>query len=223
MIHFFSVHFLMSSLDKHNTSESSSIGYMEFYKNLKVAIGFIASIMLFAIMAWMLHDSYPRMFKTRVTSPSILELMWVSAHSTILQDVMARADKSMSDQLRIEGIKTEVCLLNLDIESTHCQSAKESSLELSSTAHLPNWQQFVAQGQFSILQVYNAFQIVISFAGQASMHLWCYVLHGILFSLHVILILFLIHHPEHAITMSVYSTWVTTILSVCLQAFYVVS
>ena len=55
------------------------------------------------------------------------------------------------------------------------------------------------------------------------MHLWCYVFHGILFALHVILILLLIHHPEHDVIMSVYSTWVTTILSICLQAFYVVS
>ena len=55
------------------------------------------------------------------------------------------------------------------------------------------------------------------------MHLWCYVLHGMLFALHVILILLLIHHPEHDVVMSVYSTWVTTILSICLQAFYVVS
>ena len=55
------------------------------------------------------------------------------------------------------------------------------------------------------------------------MHPWCYGLHGILFALHVILILLLIHHPEHCVTMSVYSTWVTTLLSICLQAFYVVS
>jgi hypothetical protein len=55
------------------------------------------------------------------------------------------------------------------------------------------------------------------------MHLWCYVLHGILFALHVILLLLLIHHPEHAIIMSVLSTRVTMILSICLQTFHVVS
>ena len=55
------------------------------------------------------------------------------------------------------------------------------------------------------------------------MHLWCYVLHGMLFALHVVLLLLLIYHPEHKVVMPVYSTWLTTILSVGLQAFYVVS
>ena len=132
---------------------------MIFYNNLKVAFGLIASIMLFAIMAWMLHDSHPRMSKTTITSPSILELMWISAHSATLQDFMTRTGKSMSDQLRIEGIKTEVCLLNLDTGPTKCHSDEDNNLnlKLSSTAYLPNWQQFIAQGQFSIF--YSVYQM----------------------------------------------------------------
>ena len=55
------------------------------------------------------------------------------------------------------------------------------------------------------------------------MHLWCYVLHGILLALHLVLLLLLIHHPEHNVSISEDSTWVTTILSIGLQAFYVVS
>ena len=55
------------------------------------------------------------------------------------------------------------------------------------------------------------------------MHLWCYILHGILFALHIILLLLLIYHPEHNIIMPLYNSWLTTTLSVGLQAFYVVS
>jgi hypothetical protein len=115
--------------------------------------------MLFAMMAWMLHDPYPRVFKTKVTSPSILELMWISSHSATLQDFMARRDNSMTDQLRIEGIKTEVCLLNLDNGPTKCHSDEDNNPELNSTAYFPVWQQFIAQGQFSTH--YSVYQITI--------------------------------------------------------------
>ena len=54
------------------------------------------------------------------------------------------------------------------------------------------------------------------------MHLWCYILHGILFALHVVLILLSTYHPEHKITMSNYNTWMTIVLAIFLQAFYVV-
>ncbi|KAF8557198.1 hypothetical protein OG21DRAFT_379019 [Imleria badia] len=165
-----------------------------------VAFGLFASIMLFATMAWMLHDSYPRMSKIAITSVSLLELMWISIHSTTLQDFMTRTNTSMSDQLRIEGMKIELCLLNLDTGIKG--SDKDNILNLSSTTYSPNWQQFIAEGQ-------------------SSMYLWCYVLHGILFALHVVLLLLLIYHPEHDIIMPVYNTWLTTVLSVGLQAFYV--
>lgn len=51
----------------------------------------------------------------------------------------------------------------------------------------------------------------------------CYVLHGILLAFHVVLILLLVYHPEHHVTMAQDNLWVTTILSIFLQAFYVVS
>lgn len=124
---------------------------MVFYNNLKVCFGLFVSIILFTMMAWMLHDSYPRMFKSTVTSPSILELMWISAHSITLQDFMTRTGNSMSDQLRIEGVKAEVFLLNPDTGPTKCHSDEDNNHKLGSTTHLPNWKQFIAQGQFSTL------------------------------------------------------------------------
>ena len=70
-------------------------------------------------------------------------------------------------------------------------------------------------------QLTNA--IPISLKGLLSIHGLCYVLHGILLALHVVLIPLLIYHPEHHVTMSSDSSWVTTTLAVSLQAFYVVS
>ena len=54
------------------------------------------------------------------------------------------------------------------------------------------------------------------------MHWLCYGLHAILFVLHVVLTLLLIHHPEHHVTMSCDDPWMTTTLAISLQAFYVV-
>jgi hypothetical protein len=55
------------------------------------------------------------------------------------------------------------------------------------------------------------------------MHWLCYGLHAILLALHVILILLLINHPEHDVTIASDNPWVTTTLTVSLQAFYVVN
>ena len=54
------------------------------------------------------------------------------------------------------------------------------------------------------------------------MHWLCYGLHAILLALHVVLILLLIQHPEHHVTMASDNPWVTTALTISLQAFYVV-
>ena len=102
-------------------------------------------------MAWMLYDSYPRVVKTTITSLSILELMWISTHSTTLQDCMTKMVNSMSDQLRIEGIKTEVCLLNLDAKLTICHLNKVNNLNQKSMDHSSNCKPGTAKGQFTLL------------------------------------------------------------------------
>lgn len=70
--------------------------------------------------------------------------------------------------------------------------------------------------------LFMEFAMNIIFLGTFSLHWWCYVLHGIFLVYHGVLILLLSYHPEHHIIMLSDSTWVTTSLSVCLQAFYVV-
>ena len=54
------------------------------------------------------------------------------------------------------------------------------------------------------------------------MHWLCYGLHAILLAFHVVLILLLINHPEHHVIMASDNSWVTTTLTISLQAFYVV-
>ena len=74
----------------------------------------------------------------------------MSIHSTTLHNFMKRIDTSLSDQLRIEGMKIELCLLNLDSGLT--RGSDGDNLNTTSTAYSPNQQQFTADGQFNVFQ-----------------------------------------------------------------------
>ena len=111
--------------------------------NLQVVFGLFASIMLFVMMAWTLHDLGPRMLQT---DPGILGLMWICVHSTTLQDFMERTNSSISDQLRIQGTNVEVSLLNLNSGSTEHDGNEDRNVRESSTLYYPNWHHFVAKG-----------------------------------------------------------------------------
>ncbi|KAF8132789.1 hypothetical protein EV363DRAFT_1472783, partial [Boletus edulis] len=112
-------------------------------------LGLLTSFILFVIMAWMLHGPHPKVSKRGITSPSILELMWISTHSTTFQGFMTRINNSTPDQLRIEGTKTEVCLLNLDIGTTKLYRDEDNSFKSGSTIY--NWNQLYKKGLFNIL------------------------------------------------------------------------
>ncbi|KAF8123911.1 hypothetical protein EV363DRAFT_1546009, partial [Boletus edulis] len=114
-------------------------------------LALFTSFVLFVIMAWMLHGPYPRMSKKGITSPSILELMWISANSTTFQGFMTRINNSIPDQLRIEGTKTEVCLLNLDIGTTKLYRGENNNPNLKSGPTIYNWNQLCKKGLFNIL------------------------------------------------------------------------
>ncbi|KAF8132764.1 hypothetical protein EV363DRAFT_1416435 [Boletus edulis] len=116
-------------------------------------LGLFTSFILFVIMAWMLHGPYPKVSKRGITSPSILELMWISAHSTTFQGFMTRINTSIPDQLRIEGTKTKVCLLNLDIGTTKLYRDEDNSLKSDSTIY--NWNQLYKKEHHVIMPVYN--------------------------------------------------------------------
>ena len=70
-------------------------------------------------------------------------------------------------------------------------------------------------------QMMNQYKFMF-FVGKFFMHWSCYGLHAILLALHVVLILLLIWHPEHHVTMASDNHWMTTALTISLQAFYVV-
>ena len=102
--------------------------------------------MLLVIVVWMLYDLYPIHSRASVTSLSVLELMWISAHSTTFQDLMKMSGNSTPDQLRLKGMKAEVCLADLVSQPARSPKHEDNNCQPDLTAYAPNWQEFVSEG-----------------------------------------------------------------------------
>ncbi|KAG8215508.1 hypothetical protein J3R82DRAFT_9153 [Butyriboletus roseoflavus] len=175
-----------------------SYNILEFRLNVTttpVVIGLFASCMLLATMVWMFHHLQPTHSKGTITSPNILGLIWISAHSISLQAFM-KSGNSLLDQLRLKGMKADACLADMKSEPIRVLGSIDHNLQMD---------------------VFSGHII----EGQLFMHWLCYGLHAILFAFHMILALLLIKHPEHNVTMASDNPWVTTALTVSLQAFYI--
>lgn len=168
----------------------------------------------------MLYDSHPTHAATSMAGPSILELTWISAKSRAVQDIMKRICDPMLDQLRQKGLEDEVCLADLTSQPVKCYQDSGKSFQLN--FHDPCQQKFNAKGISYLKYTKQTIKQCLS-TGHFSIQWLCYILHGMLVALHVVLILLLTHHPEHHVVMSQDNPWITTTLSVFLQAFYVVS
>lgn len=133
---------------KHCTSKFPLIVCRPYYNYLQVIIGLVASLILLVIVIWMSHGFHPMHSKTSVTSSGVLELMWISAHSMILQNLMRTMGSSIPDQLRLRGMKAEVCLADLASKSTTCQEDDNRDTQPEFQAYAPKWQEFSIKGLF---------------------------------------------------------------------------
>ena len=93
-----------------------------------------ASSILLATVIWMFHHSQPTYSKTLITSPSILGLVYISAHSISLQDFMKTAN-SLPDQLRLKGMKAEVCLADMKSEPIRLLGSTDHNLQIDAKAN----------------------------------------------------------------------------------------
>ena len=64
---------------------------------------------------------------------------------------MKRMKNSASDQLTIEGMKIELCLLNMDSGVT--KGSDGDNLNFTSTSHSSNQHQFIAEGQINVFHI----------------------------------------------------------------------
>jgi hypothetical protein len=93
----------------------------------------------------MFHYLQPTHPKASITSPNILGLIWISAHSISLQDFM-KASNPPLDQLRIKGMKAEVCLADMRSEPIGLHGSTDWNLQLDSEALAHDWQEYISKG-----------------------------------------------------------------------------
>src|SRR6266568_3386534 len=98
------------------------------HNHSKVSVGLFISFMLLAIVVWMFHHPQPIHSKESMTSLSVLELIWISAYSITLQDFM-KTRVSLPDQLRLKGMKAEVCLADLKSEPIRLHGSADHRLQ----------------------------------------------------------------------------------------------
>ena len=102
----------------------------------------VASLILLAIAAQVFHGSGPASSKTSVTSFGVLELIWISTHSKVLQDLMKTIGSSIADQLRLGGMKAEVSLADLAFQPITSHEDNGDGIQSELTIYAPAWQEF---------------------------------------------------------------------------------
>ena len=81
-----------------------------------------------------MFHSQPEHSRASITSPNILGLIWISAHSIGLQDFMKTCN-SLPDQLRLKGMKAEVCLGDMKSEPIRLLGNTDYNLQMDAKAH----------------------------------------------------------------------------------------
>ena len=95
----------------------------------------------------MFHHSEPIHLKAPITNPNTLGLMWISVHSISLQDFI-KTSSSLLDQLRIMGMKAEVCLADMKSDSIRFHESTNYNLQLDSRVLTHDFHGYIPKGSF---------------------------------------------------------------------------
>ncbi|KAF8837093.1 hypothetical protein BDN67DRAFT_1005137 [Paxillus ammoniavirescens] len=183
-----------------------------------VVVGLCASIILLALVIGMLRSRSETQSST-ATSLGVLELMWISAHSSLLRNHIRGVKDSSLDQLREEGM-VDVCVADIrpiisqDVMEGGCLCDETVTLLMSPKIAIP-----AVKMEESVLEAQGR-AVSSSSIGSFTLWWWTYILHGILVVLHVVLLVLLMRHPEHRVVIPLDTAVMTTGLSILLQTFY---
>ncbi|KIJ14602.1 hypothetical protein PAXINDRAFT_12700 [Paxillus involutus ATCC 200175] len=190
-----------------------------------VVVGLCASVILLALAIGMLRSRSETRSST-ATSLGVLELMWISAHSSLLRNHIRGVKDSSLDRLREEGM-VDVCLADIrpinisqDVMESGCLCDETVTLSMSPQIPIP-----AVKLEDSALEAqgHDGHDVSSSSIGSFTLWWWTYILHGILVALHVVLLVLLMRHPEHRVVIPLDTAVITTGLSILLQTFYTAS
>ncbi|KAG8215503.1 hypothetical protein J3R82DRAFT_9148 [Butyriboletus roseoflavus] len=103
-------------------------------------------------MVWMFHHTQPTHSKASITSPNTLGLIYISAHSIVLQDFM-KTGNSLPDQLRLKGMKAEACLADMKSEPIRVLGSTDHNLQIDAKVHASSGH--ILEGSSQFILVFN--------------------------------------------------------------------
>ncbi|KAG6377267.1 hypothetical protein JVT61DRAFT_1331 [Boletus reticuloceps] len=186
---------------------------------LPVIAALCASVILCVLAVCMLWNRHSR--PGTVSNVGVLEIMWLGSRSGVLRDHLRNKQNPSVDSLRASSMfETVFWTRSTDVNVNKELYAAVPSYDLGTRA---SSSEFLDSLDFvpSNPRTANPYQVrePKHMPDTCGRH-WCYGLHIVLVALHVVLLVLLVHHPEHSVVIPFETNILTTGLSALLQAIY---
>ncbi|KAF8449302.1 hypothetical protein L210DRAFT_3524472 [Boletus edulis BED1] len=187
---------------------------------LPVIAALCASVILYVLAVWMLWNRHSR--PGVVSNAGVLEIMWLGSRSGVLRDHLKDKQNPSVESLRASSMFKTVFWtrstdVNVDKELYTAVPLYDLGTRASSSGFIDSLD-FVPSNSYTA----NPSQLrkPIHIPDTSCSRRWCYGLHIVLVALHVVLLVLLVHHPEHSVVIPFETNILTTGLSALLQAVY---
>ncbi|KAF8440848.1 hypothetical protein L210DRAFT_2117352 [Boletus edulis BED1] len=186
---------------------------------LPVIVALCASVILYVLAVCMLWNRHSR--PGTVSNAGVLEIMWLGSRSRVLREHLRDRQNPSVDSLRASSMFETVFWtrstdVNVDKELYAAVPLHDLGTRASSSEFLDSLD-FVPSNP----RTANPYKV------REPIHMpdtcgrrWCYGLHIVLVALHIVLLVLLVHHPEHSVVIPFETNILTTGLSALLQAIY---
>ncbi|KAF8449298.1 hypothetical protein L210DRAFT_2656525 [Boletus edulis BED1] len=187
---------------------------------VQVIAALCASVILCVLAVWMLWNRHSR--PGVVSNAGVLEIMWLGSRSGVLRDHLKDKQNPSVESLRASSMFKTVFWtrstdVNVDKELYTAVPLYDLGTRASSSGFIDSLD-FVPSNSYTANPCQLRKPIHIPDASYSRR--WCYGLHIVLVALHVVLLVLLVHHPEHSVVIPFETNILTTGLSALLQAVY---
>ncbi|KAF8449306.1 hypothetical protein L210DRAFT_3640901 [Boletus edulis BED1] len=190
---------------------------------LPVIAALCASVILCVLAVCMLWNRHS--WPGAVSNAGVLEIMWLGSRSRVLRDHLRDKQNPSVDSLRASSMFESVFWtrpagthVNMENRKPYAAVPLYDLGTHASSARFLDSLDFVSSNTCTG-DPYQLCKPIHVPDTSRSRH-WCYGLHIMIVALHVVLLVLLIHHPEHSVVIPIETNILTTGLSALLQAVY---
>ncbi|KIJ64354.1 hypothetical protein HYDPIDRAFT_28797 [Hydnomerulius pinastri MD-312] len=196
---------------------------------VKVACSFVASLVLLLLVPYVL-SAHPAHKWSPGLGVGVLEILWIGSHSSFLRAQLKDIEDPSLEHLRSRGMfdtcPAEPLFIHHD-EHTNIESGEfrngDPPTELGGVTIASKESSTQVDPLKSIRDGSLLHRAVTdSQTNRYALYIWCYILHGTLSIIHVVLLVLLTYHPEHKIVFPLDTPSLAIVLGALLQAFYMV-